>query len=130
MIQVIIPIFWQVNIKEDMKMVIQVGNEIEIVNNMYDIADLIQPILGYDVSDFIRAESKQFDKEKYLTDLKFNSDFNCYEAELDSHNTAFTDLKDGVNDLKKYIISAKRLDRDKILKTINNLMVIIENEGF
>lgn len=111
-------------------MVIQFGNEIEIVNNMYDVADLIQPILGYDVSDFIRSESKQFDKEKYLTDLKFNSDFNCYEAELDSHNTAFTDLKDNLDDLKKYIINTKRMDKTRIVKDILNLIKIIENEGY
>ena len=109
-------------------MVIQVGNEIEIVNNMYDIADLIQPILGYDVSDFIRAESRQFDKEKYLTDLKFNSDFNAYEASLDSHNTAFIDISDVVEDLMKYVLNAKRLDRNKMFKELKSIKTIINNE--
>ena len=67
------------------------GKNVYIFNDD-SIVEQIEKYMGYDFSEFIRDKIDSVEESKYLEELKFNSDFEVYEAENESFRDTLNEI--------------------------------------
>ena len=67
------------------------GKNVLIFNNNC-IVEEIEKHMGHDFSEFIRDKIDSVEESKYLEELKFNSDFEAYEAENESFRDTLNEI--------------------------------------
>lgn len=90
------------------------GNE--IISDNYDLAQLIQERLGYDVMESIRELVKESEREH----IRAESDLLSYELSLEENREAFNDLLDDCNTIS-IELQKSRLDKQRLGKVISNM---------
>lgn len=96
---------------------------IEIVDNYDSLYELVRDRMGEDASDMILDLISESD----YTNKKLDSDLISYESSLDSYNSMCFELKESIEKLQDYVRDAKRLDRNKLLESLEHLIDTIEN---
>lgn len=96
----------------------------EIIQTPEDIANVVYEYLGYDAYCAVHELIQKADREQ----MKFNSDFNAYEASLESANRALRDISELNEDMLEYLKTAKRIDRDYLTQRLNENQITISNQ--
>jgi len=95
----------------------------EYTRSVEDLKNLITNRLGSDVGYEIQELIEQAD----YTSRKVETDLDSYESSLESWNCAGNDILDIIDNLKSYISDAKKIDRDKLLSSLERIEREINN---
>jgi len=85
-------------------MVINHNNKIEIVNNIKDCLDLLEPEIAEAIREFYN-DDVDFNKEDYTT---------CLE-----------EIQEVAEELKQHVIEAKKLNKNIILRSLEKIIIKI-----
>ena len=89
-----------------------------------DALEVVERCCGYEMAGYLRDVLAAQDLAKYEAKQRVNSDIRSYEATLDDHRCAFSDLLDLIDQMQE-VLNAKRINRDKIQDIRNEMRGII-----
>lgn len=79
--------------------------------------------ISYDLFEYINQLKTDAD---YIT-KKINSDLTAYEGQLETYTFLMSDIIGTLEKIVDYIQDTKRIDKQKILSNINNILKEINN---
>lgn len=100
------------------------------VHTIFDSKDfkwLVEQYMGYEASRYFENLIDGFEQAIADAQDKTKSDLGSYEASLESNTRAFQDILEEVNQIET-IIQAKRLQKDKLSKSVQEVRKIINNQ--
>jgi len=100
------------------------------VYTIFDSKDfkwLVEQYMGYEASRYFENLIDGFEQAVADAQDKTKSDLGSYEASLESNTRAFQDILEEVNQIET-IIQAKRLQKDKLSKSVQEVRKIINNQ--
>lgn len=105
-------------------MVIVYNNNPEVLLNLKDCLELIPHELAEAIKYFYENDSETT-QSKY-NDLK--DEFNSYEMSNESLTSCLNEVLGIAEKLKDKVDDCKKLDREKITNTLDDIIIIINNE--
>jgi len=103
------------------------GGKVHTVFNSKDFKWLVEQYMGYDASKYFENLIDSLEQAVEDAQDKTKSDLGSYEASLESNTRAFQDILEEVNQIET-IIQAKRLQKDKLSKSVKEVKKIINNK--
>ena len=98
-------------------------DSVEILRDEYDLVDLIEEHMGIDCS---RKVLECVEDSNY-NNIKVNTDLGVYEEELNEMTTVLIEIQDTVKSLRAGVITADRMNKNKIIKTLETVIDLINN---
>ena len=103
------------------------GQNVYIFNDD-SIIEQIEKYMGHDFSEYIRNIFEDTEKTNYLEKLKFDSDFEAYEAENECFRNTLNELLSIVKQYKRDVESKKEpFSRKRVFKLLEIICDLIEN---
>lgn len=107
--------------------VLMIAGKPETVFNARDFEYLVEKHMGYEVAKYFREYAEQADEEVRSAKAGENTDLAPYEADLESNQRAFQDIQEEVTVIMG-VLQEKRLNREKITRSIRKIGKIISNQ--
>lgn len=99
----------------------------EIIGNMKHFIEIIDDNLGYDARNYLSNTIEKLEHDADYNQAKINTDLESYEMSLESNTTCFMDILDYVEQMKE-LVNAKRVNKDKLRKTLKDIENLINNQ--
>lgn len=92
------------------------------------IVEEIEKYMGHDFSEFIRHKLEDMEETNHLEELKFNSNFEVYEAKNEHFRDALNEILSIVQQYQ-YSVEYKNepFSRKQVFKLLENICDLIEN---
>jgi len=101
--------------------------KVQTVFDSKDFKWLLEQYMGYEASRYFENLIDGLEQAVQEAQNKENSDLGSYEASLESNTRAFQDILEVTNQMVETIY-ANRLQKDKLIKQVEEVRKIINNQ--
>lgn len=113
-------------------MVVQLSDgKVYVVTDMEDVRELVDPELFEAIVELTnnKYDTYEDELEEEIDNLK--DDVKGYDNSCYSMRSAISEAVENIERLVNYILEAKKLDRDKLIKELNGISLYLEEcEGY
>lgn len=92
-----------------------------------DVLDIVDRYCGYDIADYLRDLFDRYESNDRELEAKTDSDFESYEAQVESNAAAFQDILAEVEGLNAEL-EQPRLNRDRLRNRLSTVSKILSNQ--
>lgn len=113
-----------------MQVVKLLNGHIETISDNQAVIELVREYTGNDLADLVdsiitKSNNKAEYERRYL-----EVDFRLYETQVKEQIDILIELRQEIDNLKATISTAKRLNRERILETLNRMKRLVENTEY